>query len=257
MIKKSWEIVIGVIARLLLMFAWLITLSIIIDELESSYAIVLGIILTTSFFFIHGYFEKPNSWTFNRTKWVLPERWYFLIGIAVLLVLGDIFWLYHVKTSTSPFEEDPVAFVILGIIAFPLIEEFGFRLWIQSFLESRFKPIIAILIVAFVFALFHKPEMPIPQLLGGVFYGTVLVSTKSIWWVVFLHMIQNALVILAGRIDYIKEVSFVMMDRVGNLNITVAILLWILSSICIIIWMIQNKESIKTTHNSVNRYLGG
>ena len=231
------------------MFAWLIPLSLIIDEFDGLYAILLGIVLTIIFYFIHGYSKKPNRWTYERTQWILPDKWYFLIGISVLLVLGDVFWLYHVKTSASPFEEDPIAFVVLGIIAFPLIEEFGFRLWIQSFLESKLNPIIAILIVALIFSLFHKPEMPIPQLLGGIFYGSVLIGTKSILVVVFLHMIQNAMVILAGKIEYIKQLSFAMMDRTDNLNITIAVFMWVTSSICILIWINQNKEIVKTTHN--------
>lgn len=235
--------------RLILMFVWLIPLSLIIDEFDSSSAILIGLALTILFYFVHGYLKRPNGWTYDRTIWVIPNKWFFLIGISVLLVLGDVFWLYHVKTSSSPFEEDPLAFVVLGIIAFPLIEEFGFRLWIQSFLESKLSPIIAILIVALVFALFHKPEMPIPQLLGGIFYGSVLIHTKSIWWVVFLHMIQNAIVILAGKIEFIKQISFVMMDRTDNLNIVIAISIWVISSICIFIWINQNKESLKTPHS--------
>ena len=137
MVKSYWQILIGVIGRLLLMFAWLIPLSIIIDELDDLQAIICGLLLTVSFFCIHGYFKIPTDWTYNRTKWKLPNAWYFLIGVSILLVLGDVFWLYHIKTSESPFEEDPIAFVVLGIIAFPLIEEFGFRLWVQSFLESK------------------------------------------------------------------------------------------------------------------------
>ena len=230
----------------MLMFAWLIPLSLMIDELESSTAIWFGMALTITFCFIHGYLKVPTGWTYDRMKWVLPDQWYFLIGIAILLVLGDVFWLYHVKTSQSPFEDDPLAFVVLGIIAFPIIEEFGFRLWIQSLLETKLNPMISILIVALIFSLFHKPEMPIAQLLGGMFYGSVLVATKSIWWVIFLHMIQNAMVILAGRVDFIKGISFSMMDRTDQLNITIAISLWVVSTICIFLWVRQHKESMST-----------
>jgi membrane protease YdiL (CAAX protease family) len=248
MIKTSGKILLGVLGRLSLTFAWLIPLSIIIDELNSLPAILSGIALTIGFFFIHGYLKKPNGWTYDRTKWVFPDKWYFLISVAILLVLGDVFWLFHIKTSKSPIEEDPIAFVILGIAAFPLIEEFGFRLWIQSFLETKLNPAVAILIVALIFAFFHKPEMPIPQLLGGIFYGSVLVVTKSIWWVAFLHMVQNAILILAGRVEFIKELSFTMMDRADNLNIIVAIALWIFASFCILIWIRWNMESMKTKH---------
>jgi membrane protease YdiL (CAAX protease family) len=248
--KSFWKLFTGILSRVLYTFTWLIVLSICIEELDVFPAIVTGFIIIAVFLLIHVKFLLPKKWDFGRTKFVIPERIYFLILTALILVLGDIFWIYHVKTSQSGFEEDSLPFVIFGIIAYPLIEEFGFRLWLQSFLESKFNKIISIGIVALIFALFHKPEMPIPQLLSGVLYGVVLVTTKSIWIPVLLHLMHNALLILSGKIEYVKEISFEMMDRQDNLNLTIAITLWVLSTLFVFQWIRWNKRKLITTHNN-------
>ena len=68
LIKTVLKILTGVTGRLILMFAWLIPLSLIIDEFYGLYAILLGIVLTIIFYFIHDYSKKPNRWTYERTQ---------------------------------------------------------------------------------------------------------------------------------------------------------------------------------------------
>lgn len=245
MLNTIWKLSIGVTGRIIFCFIWLIVLSILIDELETTTAIIAGLSLTAVFLLVQYVLLNPIGWGYNRTKFRRPKNLWFLLLIALVLVLGDIFWVYHTNTSQDGFEEDSLAFVVLGTIAFPIIEEFGFRLWIQSFLEKRLHKILAIGLVAFGFAFFHKPEMPIAQLLSGILYGAVLVGTKSIWIPVLLHMLHNGIVIIGGQIEFIKELSFKLMDRTDHLTLIVAIMLWALAALGILLYLQWNKEEIK------------
>ncbi len=245
MLRTLWKLSIGVIGRIIFCFIWLIALSILIDELETNTAIIAGLILTAVFLLVQYMLLNRMGWGYGRTKPKLPKNLLFLIIIALVLVLGDIFWVYHTNTSQDGFEEDPLAFVVLGTIAFPIIEEFGFRLWIQSFLEKKLNKILAIGLVAFGFAFFHKPEMPIAQLLSGILYGAVLVSTKSIWIPILLHMLHNGIVMIAGKIEFVKELSFKLMDRTDNLNLIITIILWAIAATGILLYVRWNKEEIK------------
>ena len=91
-----------------------------------------------------------------------------MLLIALLLVLGDVFWTLHIKTSDSEFPEDSLTLMVLAVLVFPVIEEFGFRLWTQSYLEEKMNPYLATALVAAVFAVVHKADMPISQLLSGM-----------------------------------------------------------------------------------------
>lgn len=247
MLKSISKIIFGAIGRLIYAFLWIILLGICINEFDTFWATIAGLIITGIFFFLHAIRLFPNNWHYGRTKCIWPKRFYFLLLIAIVLVLGDVFWIFHIKTSVSTFEEDPWSFVVLGIIAFPLIEEFGFRLWLQSYLEEKVNKLFAVLFIAFLFALFHKPEMPIPQLLSGVFYGLILISTRSIWIGVFMHLFHNAVLILSGKIRVVQEVSFQLMDRTDQLNLILAICFWVLAALGILQWLRWNKGLLKTT----------
>lgn len=247
MLQNIWKILSGVFSRVLLTFAWLIMLSICIEELETMTAIFVGIGLILLFYVIHVKWRWPQHWDHERIQLVFPKRFYFLLLTAFILVLGDVFWIFHIKTSQMGFDEDPLSFMVLGIIAFPWIEEFGFRLWLQGFLESKFNKMFSIILAALIFSLFHKAEIPIPQLLSGILYGVVLVTTKSIWMPIILHAFHNAILILSGKISVVKELSFQLMDRTDHLNLIVAVVLWIAAAICIYQWISWHKFSLSLT----------
>ncbi len=234
----------GIIVRILLTYAWLIGFGICSEELDTVPAIICGFLLIGLFYFIHIRNNLPTKWSHDRLKFIMTKHIYLLIILAVLLVFGDFFWLFHIKTSQSTFTEDPLDVLVLAVIAFPLVEEFGFRLWLQSYLESKAHKIIAVLSVSSFFAFIHGADIPIPQLLSGVFYGVVLISTKSVWWPIMIHVLHNGLVIFAENIPYIKTQAFILMDRQDSLNLVAAILFWVLASVGLLVWTKLNQEKL-------------
>ncbi|NVJ46788.1 MAG: CPBP family intramembrane metalloprotease [Cytophagia bacterium] len=248
MMKIIWRYTIAIVNRLLLILLWLIVLDS-CTKLDDIPAILSGLMSLAIFYLVHVKYRKPKNWDFNRLSFVKPKYPLLLLFLALVLIVGDIFWIYHTKTSADALSEDPFDFLVLAIIAFPIIEEFGFRLWLQSYLETFMSSALAIVIVAIGFGLLHKPEMPIPQILSGVLYGIVLIQTKSIWIPILLHILHNAILIISGNIEYVQKVSFELMDRPGNLNLHIAISAWVLSGIGIYIWWLINNNK-KTGYNN-------
>ncbi len=103
----------------------------------------------------------------------------------------------------------PFGWILLTQALVPAIaEEFFFRGFALSALRTRLRSITAVLLSAFLFALFHivagnvlSLERFIPTLLLGLVLGFVAVSTGSIWPGVLLHALHNSLVLSFSRID--------------------------------------------------------
>lgn len=92
-----------------------------------------------------------------------------------------------------------VAFYILAIAVAPLLEEFGFRGWIQRPLEKRWGAQPAIALTAVLFALAHLEPQAVPvRLAAGLVLGHAVYATRSIWAGVALHVAWNAGVLAFG-----------------------------------------------------------
>jgi membrane protease YdiL (CAAX protease family) len=92
-----------------------------------------------------------------------------------------------------------VAFYILAIAVAPLLEEFGFRGWIQRPLEKRWGAQTAIAVTAVLFALAHFEPQAVPvRLASGLVLGHAVYATRSIWAGVALHVSWNAGVLAFG-----------------------------------------------------------
>jgi membrane protease YdiL (CAAX protease family) len=92
-----------------------------------------------------------------------------------------------------------VAFYILAIGVAPLLEEFGFRGWIQRPLEKRWGAQAAIAVAAVLFALAHLEPQAVPvRLAAGLVLGHAVYATRSIWTGVALHASWNAGVLAFG-----------------------------------------------------------
>ncbi|MGF1532751.1 MAG: CPBP family intramembrane glutamic endopeptidase [Bernardetiaceae bacterium] len=245
MLKSLFFTVLGILTKILLTYAWLIGFGICSEELDTIPAIICGFILIGLFYFVHIRSALPKKWSYNRLKFIIPKHTYLLIISAILFVLGDFFWLFHIKTSQSTFTEDPLDVLVLAVVAFPLVEEFGFRLWLQSYLESKVHKVIAVLSVSSFFAFIHGADLPIPQLLSGIFYGIILITTTSVWWPFLIHVLHNVLIVFAENIPYIKTQAFILMDRQDGLNLVVAIIFWSLASIGLLVWVKLNREKLK------------
>jgi len=87
----------------------------------------------------------------------------------------------------------------MAVLVAPVLEEFGFRGWIQQPLESLVGAPWAIAISAALFALAHEVLLRFPFLFViGLILGSVVYLTGSIWAGVAMHFGNNAMVMLLG-----------------------------------------------------------
>jgi membrane protease YdiL (CAAX protease family) len=86
-----------------------------------------------------------------------------------------------------------LAFVLMAVAVAPLLEEFGFRAWIQRPMERRLGAQPAIALAALLFAVAHNEADFIPvYLAGGLVLGHAVHATRSVWAGVALHVAWNA-----------------------------------------------------------------
>ena len=85
------------------------------------------------------------------------------------------------------------AFLVLAVAVAPLLEEFGFRGWIQRPIERRLGAQAAIAGTAMLFAVAHFQADYLPvRLAGGLVLGHAVYATRSVWTGVALHVAWHA-----------------------------------------------------------------
>lgn len=89
----------------------------------------------------------------------------------------------------------PVAMFLAVVVITPLVEEFGCRGRMQYRLEQAFGVVPAILIPAVIFSLLHGLLVAPHHLAFALFVGWVVWRTGSIWTAVYVHALNNAVVV--------------------------------------------------------------
>lgn len=149
-----------------------------------------------AFLVLHGALGLPREADRDRAKgWSTEGFVRFGIPISVLLVIGDVLWLIARNQLDLDSGRTPAPMMLAIVLLFPLVEEFGFRLWIQTPLEERVGPLLGVGIVALGFAMLHSAEFPVPQFIAGVGFGVALVVTGTIWVPIAMHALQNGMVV--------------------------------------------------------------
>ncbi len=86
--------------------------------------------------------------------------------------------------------------LFLGVVV-PIVEEFGFRGWIQRRFERASSPAVAITLTAFIFAVAHLQLLGLPtRFVAGVVFGYAVWASRSIWAAVILHSAHNLSLVL-------------------------------------------------------------
>lgn len=120
-------------------------------------------------------------------------------AISLLLIR----WGYGLDKTPdllAPFLHRPGGWWAVGaatVLVAPVVEEFGFRGWIQQPLESLVGAPCAIAISAALFAFAHDVLLRMPLLfVSGLILGSIVYLTGSIWASVAVHFGNNAMVML-------------------------------------------------------------
>jgi len=230
------------IGKAAMLFIWLVVFGF-ISEKGGYLGIGLSVITIIVFLVIHIFKGYPKIEKQERLKWRFSKHGWLLIFASILLVAGDIAWVIDQDRLLDVDEPNPLVYAIMIVFAFPLAEEFGFRLWIQSTLETRIKPLFAILITAFIFASFHSSQFPISQFLSGCMYGLALFISKSIWYPFLLHALQNGLLVALGEFEWVKEQAWALSDASPAWLFPAAICERVLAGVIMFAWFRINIAS--------------
>ncbi len=124
------------------------------------------------------------------------------------LIAGVSFGFYrsgNLDAAVGPsfsFGCPPPAVLAVGIlitaVLVPLIEEITHRGYMQTFLERR-GVIVAILLSAAIFAVFHRLSSWPFALFAGIVLGVQYWATRSLWSSVIAHATMNGLILLDWR----------------------------------------------------------
>ncbi len=182
----------GTGAAALLAILWLLALGTGAQfQAPLSYA-VLALVLVT-FWITHVHNDRPRGWHFARL--VLPARKWLLWGVLMALALCGWRLLIALQfdTANEAATSSPSLWtVVAAIVAAPLIEEFGFRLWLQSQLERWLPAFPAIVLAGGLFALVHDLDRWYLHAASGMLFGLGLWLSGSVWVPVLMHACSNA-----------------------------------------------------------------
>jgi membrane protease YdiL (CAAX protease family) len=85
---------------------------------------------------------------------------------------------------------------LVGVIVLlgPIGEELVLRGWLQSQLERRWSPLVAVLVTALVFGVMHGVDVRLGYFVTlGAMFGTAAIAFRSLWAAIILHMSVNAM----------------------------------------------------------------
>lgn len=189
-------------AGLVLWFLWYLVLSGAF-VMEPRAAMAWAGAVTVAFVWLHGarlpWNRRLRTW--SRLRWPPSELgWTLALVPPLLLLLVSLSTLLLALGLARPdewpqplldFMERPwgsVAFVLIATTAVPVLEEVGFRGWVQRPLERRMGAQAAIGAASLLFALAHLGSTLLPaRVAGGLVLGHAVHATRSVWTGILLH----------------------------------------------------------------------
>lgn len=108
------------------------------------------------------------------------------------------------STTNVILESHGIIEILVGVLVIGVItgfsEEMFFRGGLQGiFMRSKIGPGASVWLAAFIFSFMHFQFFGfLPRLIMGVFFGYLLVWTRSLWVPVFAHFLNNSVVVVAS-----------------------------------------------------------
>lgn len=195
----------------LLGLTWLIALGL-YRLVPGSFALAAGVGVTAAFAVVHVIARRPSRWDTARLGWSRGTgRWVLLlVPVGVVLSMAKVVVSLAVSGAPADASETAVSltWAVLVVVSFPLVEEVSFRTWIQRPAEQALGPALGIVTVALLFAAFHGSSSPFAfgsRVVGGLCYGALAWSTRSVWPAVALHAAENGWIALLNTVPALRE----------------------------------------------------
>ena len=174
-------------------------------------------------------------------------------GFNPNVILGGLVWLLaagvvidpivSLLPSSSQFVGAGFWAVLTSVFFAPLFEEFIFRGLILESLLRRHRRLISVLISSMLFAIVHfDPAVMVTAFVSGVILGTIYLHTSSIFSVIILHAINNA---VAYSIMSLNLTSYGYRDMMPD-NVVYFTVYGLSLIICMLgVWLTWRKKKTK------------
>ena len=214
-------------------------------------SVVLSPLLFLAVFFIYSAIAKINPINASKIKTKF-NIYYLLISIVVgvILLFGfnkfialcdyGIYKLTNLLPSDLPQPLDSIGMYFLGILLFALLpaicEEFLFRGLIFNGLRTRIKPVAAIILGGFLFAIMHLSiQQFIYQFVLGIALCAIVYLTGSIVYSIVVHFVNNFLVVTLIYANTIAGTYESLQTTWSGTEIALSIVIMLLTVVSIIV----------------------
>lgn len=118
--------------------------------------------------------------------------------------------------STTSFVEMLGLILIVGVLT-GIAEEMFFRgALLGTFLQKPVNKHLSIIFVAFIFSAFHMQFFGFfPRMLLGIWFGYLVVWTRSLWVPIIAHALNNSLVVVATYLANTNAIEVNALDNIG------------------------------------------
>ncbi len=164
-----------------------------------------------------------------------------VLGLAALTLAVWGFWFFFSATffrtgqsgAALPLEMQQSTGLMRALydalVFAPIVEEFGFRGRLLRALRTGFRPLLAVVISALVFACLHLQLWGFPmRFFLGLVCGMAVYRSRSIWMAVVLHAFSNgqaaAVAFLGAKVGFLAWGTPALMGS--------AAVLWLIAALC-------------------------
>ncbi len=230
---------------LLVGLIWLLTLGA-YQEFEPVLGALFASAVLATFVLLHLVQQRPAAWTYQRLQGF--DRKYLPLSLLLVLLLTTLQVSLFANFAQLPAPTLAVAsstsaahsltlLAAVAILAAPIIEEFGFRLWLQTPLEALLTPWPAIIVSSLLFTAVHGLDGWYSHLLSGLVYGTALWLSGSIWLPILMHAASNLLIALLNASDAVTSILRHWMVNEAELLPALSTALAAGTLVCALLWV--------------------
>lgn len=224
---------------------WLLVLGA-YQEFEPKLGALFASAVLATFVLLHLVQKRPAAWTYQRLQGF--DRKHLPLSLLLVLLLTTLQVSLFANFAQLPTPTLAVAgnsnaahsltlLAAVAILAAPIIEEFGFRLWLQTPLEAVLTPWFAIMASSLVFTVVHGLDGWYSHLLSGLVYGTALWLSGSIWLPILMHAASNLLIALLNASDAVTSILRHWMVNEAELLPMLSAVLAAVTLVCVVLWV--------------------
>lgn len=139
--------------------------------------------------------------------------------------------------------------ILCGVVLAPIGEELLFRSGLYSLLKRKLKPVTAIVISAFIFAILHGYNLLgiTSCFFAGIFFAIVYERTGNVWYSIFTHLMCNLFTLTFNTMEQ-RDVTLMgspIQYEINGYNAYNIVVILMAVLFCIAVYMHKSKLNIE------------